>query len=133
MKARAIANVLNETMRRRIGASEIIRPRFSLTEGKSYLVLGIYFSAQSDIYGRTTLLRIIDDDGTCIVCPVELFEICDGRPSRFWRARIANADFFLYPEEFFDRYFFDDLVEKVPSIVSRFENVVQLLEAEHAE
>lgn len=133
MKVRARANMLTDEEAEQIGASKIIRPKFSQTVGQSYTVLGLCALSLSEIYGRTVLYRIIDDDGRCILSPAQLFDITDGRPSAHWCARFASGDFFLCPEPFYERYFFDDLSEAVPSVVARFAQIRQLLEAEHDE
>jgi hypothetical protein len=60
-----------------------------------------------------------------------LFEILDPRPSAFWRVKKQNdVDLTLWPEEFYRKFFHDDLSEGIPEIVETFNQVVGRLRHE---
>lgn len=130
MKVRAKSLALSDGQIEAAGANLMLRPKYSLSLGKCYVVLGIYFPSFSKIFGRSAVFRLVDDDGSCIPCPAQLFDIVSDKPSQYWRARISETDFFLFPEEFYEQYFFDDLLEGVPSVEAKFIKIRGLLEEE---
>jgi hypothetical protein len=108
MQAKCLASGLTDEQREATNASARFRPRYQVTEGRGYLVLGLSFVLNSPVYGNCCLFTIQDDADRCILVPSLLFEITDPRSSRFWIARDFGAsNFTLWPEEFYDEFFHD--------------------------
>ena len=131
MTARAISSVLTPEQRMAMDKTSLISSHFQMKVGKVYLVLGIASVVGSSIHGNGPLFEICDDAGRCVSTPAALFEIVDPRPSRFWQAERAGiADLYLWPKEFYTRFFHDDLSEGVPEVVALFEDVIARLSSE---
>ena len=131
MIAKCISQLLTEEIRTRIGASEHLRTVYQLTVGQTYVVLGITLLVRSAILGSTPVLTVEDDFGRCAEAPACLFEIIEGRPSVYWRARqFETLTLTLWPEEFYAEYFHDRLSDYAPGAVEVFKRVVDQLTIE---
>lgn len=96
-------------------------PEFALTRGQDYLVLGLQFIRNSSIYGRIVLFEIEQDDGLLVPIPNTLFDVVDGRVSKWWTIRQgAEGDLKIWPEEFYRDYFHDDLSNGHAETVTAF-------------
>ena len=132
MIAKCIGTTLTEEQREATNAPALFRPRYQITVGKEYVVLGVSFLVGSEVYGNCSLFGIRDDAGRFVSMPTVLFDLSDPRPSRFWLARRSGkADLMLFPEEFYREYFHDDLSERDIETVAVFNGVMARLEAEH--
>lgn len=120
--------------RKQLGIDETFAAEYMLTVGKEYLVLGLSINAGSVIFGTSAVLQVIDDAGRLEMVPAPLFDIKNGRPSQFWRARqLKDLGLALWPEEFYRDYFHDDLSDGVPeakevlaAVIRRFEEEVAI-------
>ncbi|SRR5579884_2198927 len=131
MKIRCISRELTEQQRDLFKAPSRFRPNPRISVGKEYLVLGIVYIMESPQYGNTALFEILDDDDHLILYPAVLFEVTDGRCSRFWRAAIhKDGAVTLRPEEFYRQYFHDDLSEGDPDTRNVFRAVLGRLAGE---
>jgi hypothetical protein len=129
--ARCIRTTLTAEQRLATNAPGHFHPQYQVMPGKEYVVLGVSFFIGSTVYGNGPLFQICDDAGRCVSMPTALFDLVDPRPSRFWVAkRIGEADFVLWPEEFYREYFHDDLSERDAKTVATFNEVVGRLDAE---
>lgn len=107
------------------------RQSFRVTVGSEYLVLGLMFVMNSNLFGTGLVVRFVDDDGNFAFAPLFMFEIVNGSPSKYWMARFhEDGTFELQPPSFYKEYYDDDLSEGVPEIVADFRRVMGLLEAE---
>jgi len=109
-------------------------PEFALTRGRDYLVLGVQFIRNSSIYGRIVLFEIEQDDGLLLSIPNTLFDVVDGRVSKWWTVRQdADGDLKIWPEEFYRDYFHDDLSNGDAEAVTAFLKVSEKLGCEFEE
>jgi len=128
MRVRCINDELSE---KEIAASGFPPGTWDVTIGKEYLVLGVTLFAGGENTPRGAAYKIEADGGTVYSVPVPLFEIVDNRPSRYWRVgRRGPFGLVLWPQEFFERYFFDDLSEGVPAALRTYDKVRDRLEQE---
>jgi len=134
MKVKCTDIQLNDKQKKSLGIPKTVRPKFQLTVGKIYTVLGITFHIQSHFYGSGVTVEICDDPGRCATVPLCLFEITDQRPSSFWRIRRSieyECGCTIWPDEFYIDYFHDDLSEGSAEVVSIFKGLVKKLEDEY--
>jgi len=103
---------------------------FGLELGKEYVVFGMsLFGGMPwvDMASQATFA----DPGFLHPAPLCLFEIVDGRVSRYWEARQhGDRDLVLQPRSFYRDYYHDDLSEGVPEVVEDFARMRALMEAE---
>jgi hypothetical protein len=131
MKVRCVATKLNVTQALERGFSEGENPRFSITSGKIYTVLGLNFLG-SAVWNRGVQALIKDDFGNCAFIPSVLTEITDARASKYWVFGSSNGlDASLWPSDFYTDYFHDDLSEGDLSVIAKFEKICELLSNEH--
>ena len=116
MKIRCIAELPNEEQAVRLGKNYSPgKQEFSLFIGKEYIVFGL------SILDGATWVQILSDFGYLYSVPLCLFEITDGRVSRYWQARsYENGTLKLWPPSFYQDYYHDDLIEGVPEVVEDF-------------
>lgn len=108
-------------------------PDYQLKIGGIYLVLGITFCLPEEPHGGGVLYEVLNDFGDVRGIPACLFEIEDSRCSKYWIARkIESGALLLWPEEFFVKFFHDDLSEGVPEVKRTFDLVVGKMRAEAA-
>lgn len=134
MKIKFIRGKFTEEQKSHFNISGSKGPDYSsyFTVDKNYIVLGITHISESNSY-NTTLVDLHDDIGNCTSVPICLTEIIDPRPSVFWRAKIINNDLVLWPIEFYQDFFHDDLSEGIPHVKRIFDSVVYRLTHEFKE
>lgn len=107
------------------------RQAFGATVGKEYLVLGIAFHINLPGFGTGVQLQFLDDDGDIGFAPLFMFEIVDGRPSKYWEARFyKNGSFEFQPPSFYKEYYHNNLSEGIDEVVNDFKRILALLKAE---
>jgi hypothetical protein len=131
MKVRCIANRLTQEQKKILGLDEGQNPQYQVSKGINYLVLGICFMIGNN-HRNGIMYEIIDDVRKySLSIPACLFEIVDSRPSKYWQAKGKEGmSLTLWPEEFYDEYFFDDLTEDIESVQKTFDIVVEKMKAE---
>jgi hypothetical protein len=131
MRVRCIKEELSE---KEIAASGFPPGTWDVTVGEEYLVLGVTLFTGGENTPLGAAYEIEADGGTVYSIPAPLFEIVDDRPSRYWRVGrtepLGPFGLVLWPEEFFERYFFDDLSEGFPEVVRTYHKVRERLERE---
>ena len=131
MKTKCISRELTEEQRVFFKVPPVLRTKHQISIGKEYLVLGISFEISSPIYGNTALLQIVNDAGRCAFIPTALFEVIDGRCSSFWETRLHEGGAVtLWPIEFYEPYFHDDLSNHDPAARQLFDSVFRKMRAE---
>lgn len=131
MRVRCLARELTEEQREASSAPSVFKPRYQITEGRVYTVLGISFFLSSSVFGKCCLYSIQDDAGRCVFVPNALAEITDGRASSFWIAKMDDDfNMTLWPEEFYQEFFHDRLSDAEPEAVDAFKCAISRLEAE---
>lgn len=129
MKVRCIARSLSADQQAILRTTTVIE--YQLVVGASYLVLGLTMMNDGEPHGGGVHYQILNDFGAIRSIPSLLFEIEDARCSSFWRAQAyQDGSLLLWPEEFFIKYFHDDLSEGVQEIVTIFNEVVNRLGSE---
>jgi hypothetical protein len=128
MRATCLATQLSAEQRTEAGVER--NPKYNMTKGKEYLVLGLRFITKSDVYGASTLFEVEDDSGLCVSTPSVLFEITDPRPSMSWIARQTKIGFKLWPEEFYAEYFHEDVSDRRPEALRALDAVKRRLDVE---
>src|SRR6266481_1437273 len=114
MKTKCISRELTEEQRLFFKVPPLFRTVHQITIGREYLVLGILFVVNSPVYGNTAL-----------------FEIVDGRCSSFWETRFyKNGDITMWPSEFYEPYFHDDLSDGDPKTRTVFDSVIAKMRCE---
>lgn len=108
--------------------------RFPLLIGKEYTVFGITIRMNCAWY------YVCDEDFTYypVWSPAALFEITDGRLSRYWRvgyhtwSGTGNQPYFIisFPEWVNDQYFYDKLTDREQKEIDVFEKYRKLIENE---
>ena|SRR5690242_14062501 len=129
MKVRCIGARLTEGQRASLGFRAWEDPHWQLSPGKIYTVLGL--TAKPD-YMAGAVVQVNDDGDRCAFVPICLFEIVDGRPSQYWRARLLSEHgLALWPEAFYvDEYFHEHLSDGERAAVEAFNKVLVALERE---
>jgi len=134
MKVRCIYNIKNKQMveEKSLKNVEATDHRYDFTIGKEYTVIGIAYSKDSTYLENYPMLELVNDFGNYEGAPLFLFEIIDDRSSQYWHIKFNNETKYLYmwPESFYQEYYFDDLTDGVPEVEKDFERVSKLLEEE---
>lgn len=99
-----------------------------ITVGERYEVLSITAHSLSQYYGSQPSIEIIDDNGSLSSIPLFLFNIIDPSPSSHWKLSCErDGTLKLWPEEFYEPYFHDDLsngyknaLDGLRSVIERF-------------
>jgi len=131
MRVKCVAIYPTEELIETLGPGFYRKQIFPLTIGNEYIVLGIEFAINSRLYGTTTLVEIKSDVGHLISVPIGLFEIIDGKVSRYWEARSwGDNTVTLWPPSFYREYYHDKLSERMPDIVEDFNRVYIQLASE---
>ena len=131
MRAKCIGRELTEEQRLLFKVPALFRTKHQILIGQEYLVLGISFAVSSSVYGTTALLQIVNDAGYCLFIPAALFEIVESRCSSFWEARFhEDGAVTMWPSEFYEPYFHDDLSNGDPEARKIFESVLTKMKSE---
>lgn len=133
MKVICVSQSISADQARVVGANPKFHPKYQITVGQAYLVLGISFLVRSEIYGTGVVFELRDDAGRCASVPLCLCKIVDPRMSKHFVARaVENQDLLLWPETFLEPCFHEDLSEDKPEAVAKFRRICSLLEEEDA-
>jgi hypothetical protein len=126
MKVNCIATKLTEQQKKQLGLEITLNPQYPFIIGTTYTVLAL--SSKVGLNAGT----ILQIPGRYIIpAPLCLFEIVDERPSIYWKIKKrSDYELSLWPEEFYQEYFHDDLSEGVPEVVAIYNQVVERLEKE---
>lgn len=126
MKAKCIATCLTVEQKTGLSLQESNDPQYPFNIGDIYTVLGIH--TQTGYYAGTMLTIPMR---YAVFAPLCLFEIVDDRPSKYWKIhKHSDDEISLWPEEFYQEYFHDDLTDGVPEVVKIYNRVVERLENE---
>lgn len=131
MKVRCIGTRLSTELQEqlKIVATSIVE--YQIVLGHEYLVLGITFILPSEPHGGGVHYQILNDFGACRSIPASLFELTDPRCSRHWYAQHdSDGSLMLWPKEFFNEFFHDDLSEGLFDATETFKKVTALLISE---
>lgn len=102
-----------------------------VSAGGEYVAYGLSWPTRS-LFEPGCICTIVDDDGHLVSAPLAIFEIIDDRCSSTWRVRKGvDGSVFMWPEAFYAEFFFDDLSEGFPEVVSAFKAAKSLMDAEH--
>lgn len=133
MRVKCLARELTSEQREVGSAPAILLPRYQITADREYLVLGLSFLLNSQIYGNCCLFTIRDDAMRCVMIPSTLFAITDSRASRHWVVKSDGSNLTAWPEEFYTEFFHDrvtdyelDAVAALNAAVSRIEDEMQI-------
>jgi hypothetical protein len=103
--------------------------QYALTANATYLVLGI--SVVMENKSGAVLYQVLNDVDGISHAPASIFELEDGKCSAYWVARHdPDGSLLLWPEEFFVKYFHDDLSDGRKAAVDSFNAVVARLKKE---
>lgn len=131
MKIRCIAEYPSPEQIDQLGKEFYPHQTFGITIGREYLAYGIEFVIASSLYGTGALVNLVSDYNHLSAAPLCLFEITDGRVSRFWECRMSPDGWVtLWPPSFYREFYHDDLAEGVSEVVEDFRSVRAMLESE---
>lgn len=85
-----------------------------------YHVYGLTWYNGSPAFGTGCFYEILDDFDNLISAPSDAFEVIDGHLDD-WTVKSVDGNCFVWPNLFYEKYFFDDLSEGVHDAVRRFE------------
>lgn len=126
MKVKCIATSLTTEQKQNMGLNECEDPQYPFFIGEIYTVIGVH--TQIGRYAGTILKIPMK---YAVPAPVCLFKIVDERPSLYWKIKqLSEYEISLWPEEFYQEYFQDDLTDGVPEVVEIYKSVVERLEKE---
>jgi len=95
-----------------------------------YLNLGEKFTVYAiTIMEDVTYLQIYLNNNLISV-PSDLFEIIDSKVSKYWKFKKEDDSISFWPEEFYDDYFHDDLLEEIPERVKQFADIKKRIDNE---
>ena len=106
-----------------IAQREGVSPQFFLTPEREYVVFGLTLHSSSDARGLNAKFELLDDFGNLVSAPMDLFHVVEGSVSPCWTLKIVDGSILVWPAEFFERYFHDDLSEGLPEAVKAFSRV----------
>lgn len=124
MKARFITKDISDVVKEKYKNSIYLKQDFSsLTIGDIYIIMGIELHDNGLI-----LFHCYNPLKPYIVMyPSILFEVVDNKVSKYWKIDIHPLSISFFPEEFYIKYFHDDLSEGVADIRQKFNNLVSLM------
>ena len=130
MKVKCISTQITDERKTELGLHHTDFSSY-FEEGEIYTVLGLTWQ----ILPKPALfLQMQYGFGILIEVPLDLFKIVDDRPSAFWRIKQFDSnEFTLWPKEFYQDFFHDDLSNQDPKVWEVFLNVVKKLEYEFDE
>jgi hypothetical protein len=86
-------------------------PHQCLKIGKRYLCVGIEYDNEC---------RVINDDGEPILYPRKWFERIDQYPKSWIKKEYSDGQFFIYPPELSEQYFFEKWFDRDPATLKEF-------------
>jgi hypothetical protein len=126
------AEALSTEQLEAIGLPPETHQEYHITEGKEYLAMGLETHVGSSVFGTCTAIRHETDYGHIVASPAMLFEIIDPRVSQHWRAKLRpDGTITLWPESFYEDFYFEDFSEGVKAIMDDYRQVHALLVQEH--
>lgn len=127
MKVICINNRLTREQKQALDIAQDNDFKYPFEVGQTYTVLGISGGTSSNI--SNTLLEM--PYFYIFPTPLCLFQIIDDRPSQYWKIqKHGDSRLTLWPEEFYQEYFHDDLSNGFPEVVEIYKRVVEKLEKE---
>jgi hypothetical protein len=104
---------------------------YSLTVGKTYLVLGLTFPRVPSLLGTEGAITYTDNEAYVLQAPLVLFDVIDPRLSTKWVVgRNQMGDVCLWPPSFFAEFYHDKLSDGDPEIAKDFQRVYSELAEE---
>lgn len=101
------------------------RDEHDLVIGQEYLVLGI------SVVNGSVLAELAAEGGFLVPVPMSALQIVSGSPSKYWDARMGDDRVFrLWPVSFYRPFYHSDLADRVPEVVTDFQEVCRRLEVE---
>lgn len=97
---------------------------FKVIVGREYLVYGMFFQA------GVPWVQLLEEFGYIYPVPLCLFEIVDGRVSKYWKVRYDEKGVTLWPPSFSREFYLDDLIEGKREILEDFQRVREMIEQE---
>lgn len=92
-----------------------LTPFQRLTVGERYLLVGLEYGGH----------RIVNEDGEPALYPKRWFEKIDQYPSHWKKSEYDDGQYFIYPPELEERYFFERWFDKDPVILETFNKFVK--------
>lgn len=121
---------LTEEQKRALGYSEASSISYSLTVERQYVVLGLSFLTSS-LLNQGVNCMVEDDIGRCAFVPACLFDVASSAVSEHWVVqRTERLDWVLWPKEFLEEFFHDDLSDGDPRTLSIFRVVCDRMKIE---
>jgi hypothetical protein len=132
MKVKCIGTTLTDEQRTSLGISFAGRPKYGdITPGLTYTVLAISVPFKSVYFGSCALFDIMNNHDSLSMVPMCLFEIVDGRVSKYLEARkFEEFGLNIWPSEFFAEYFHDRLSDGDPDAHRILRSVRKKMEEE---
>lgn len=127
MQVKVKAKTVTEEQAQQLGTDYQAGDAFNVEVGRTYTVFGL------QIWSGITWLVLSESVFEYLVfVPLLLCEVVDGRASQYWYFRMHdNGNTTLWPRLFEREYFFDDLMENVPEVVTEFRTLHALMVAEN--
>ncbi|MEJ1250068.1 hypothetical protein [Denitratimonas tolerans] len=126
-----MSSFLKDDQRAAIGLPQGESIRYAITPGSEYVVLGLSVKPQGSRNGSGLFVEIANDWGQCRGISISLFEVIDARCSKYWHVRShENGTVLLWPEEFYEEYFLDDLIEGDARARQIFADLVSRMDTE---
>ncbi|NDL65907.1 hypothetical protein [Acerihabitans arboris] len=126
MKVICKAIKLTSSQKKIMGVNENSDYEYPFEIGESYTVLGI-----SSQVGRQAATILQMPYFYAFPAPLCLFEIIDSRPSAYWVIKaLSEYELALWPKEFYQPFFHDQLSDLSPEYVEIYKEVVERLENE---
>jgi hypothetical protein len=123
MKVTCIQDRLINDQKLKLGIATENDFKYPFEIGETYTVLGITCRMGQTILEMPYFY--------IFPAPMCLFAITDERPSSYWKIKkIDENKISLWPEEFYQEYFHDDLSDGIPEVISIYKQVVRKLEEE---
>jgi hypothetical protein len=131
MKIRCVSTTISEEQAHQLDIEQHVNRDYRgfVVIGKEYTVYGL------SIRGQGIWVEMLGEGFAFPVsAPLCLFEIVDGRVSKYWEARNKDGWFTLWPPSFYSNpYYFEDLSDDVPEVVEHFKLVRAIMENEWKE
>jgi hypothetical protein len=129
MKVRFKSKEITQSIMKKFNNTLLIKQDFHLDIGGDYLVLGLYIQLNGAI-----MIDCLNKYGHLGNYPLDLFEIIDGRASKYWHMKVhESGEISFLPKEYYDNeYFHDDLSEDVPEIIMQFQDLLRRLNFEYS-